>query len=61
VPGWGQARGADGGQQPGQGGDDDGRGQSAGPGIGRDDDGIAVGAGVGGGSGGTRDDSYRPA
>jgi len=53
----GQACAADGRQQPGQGADDDGRGQAAGPGFGRDDDGLAVAAGVGGGGGRAGDDS----
>ena len=55
--GGGQAGGADGGQQPGQGADDDGGGQAAGPGFGRDDDGLAVAAGVDGGGGGADDDA----
>src|ERR1022692_1279140 len=53
----GQACGADGGQQPGQGADDDSRGQAAGPGLGRDDDGLAMAAGVGGGGGRADDDA----
>jgi hypothetical protein len=55
--GWWQAGGADGGQQPGQGADDDGRGQAAGPCLGRDDHGLAVAAGVGGDSGRADGDS----
>ena len=54
--GGGQAGGADGGQQPGQGADDDRGGQAAGPGLGRDDDGLAVAVGVGGGGGRAGDD-----
>jgi len=53
----GQPCGADGGQQPGQGADDDSRGQAAGPGLGRDDDGLAVAAGVSGGGGRAGDDA----
>jgi len=53
----GQAGGADGGQQPGQGADDNSGGQAAGPGLGRDDGGLVVAAGVGGDSGGAGDDA----
>src|SRR5260370_28753227 len=53
----GQAGGADGGQQPGQGADDDGGGQAAGPGFGRDIDELAVAVGVDGGGGGADGDS----
>src|SRR5258706_10471951 len=44
--GGGQPGGAGGGQQPGEGADDDGRGETAGPGLGRDDHGLAAAAGV---------------
>src|SRR5215472_12795704 len=53
----GQARGADGGQQPGQGADDDSRGQAARPGFGRDNEKLAVAAGVDGGGGRAGDDA----
>src|SRR5580658_1960680 len=59
--GGGQAGGADGGQQPGQGADDDGRGQAASPGLRRDDDNLAVSAGVGGGGDRADDDSSHAA
>ena len=55
--GWGQACGADGWEEPGQGADEQGGGQAAGPGLGRDDDGLAVDTGVGGGGGDTGDDT----
>src|SRR5260370_1448882 len=57
----GQAGGADGGQQPGQGADDDGGGQPSGPGFGRDDEELAVALGVDGGGGGADGDSRRAA
>ncbi len=44
--GGGHTGGADGGQQPGQGTDDDGRGQAAGPGPGRNDEEIVLGIGA---------------
>src|SRR5258707_10514826 len=53
----GQAGGADGGQQPGQGADDDGGGEPSGPGFGRDDGELAVAAGVDGGGGGADGDA----
>src|SRR3954447_3573051 len=51
-PGGRQAGSADGGQQPGEGANDDGGGQSSGPGFGRDDEELVVAAGVEDGDGG---------
>ena len=57
--GWGQACGADGWEEPGQGADEQGGGQAAGPGLGRDDDGLAMGVGVGCGGGRAGDEIGR--
>jgi hypothetical protein len=55
--GGGQPGGADGGQQPGEGADENGGNQAPGPGLGRDDGGPALDVRVDGGGGRAGDDS----